>query len=271
MKQRHSQPASRARRAAPFVCLCLLLSLAGCRKDQTATTTTNNAAATANANAAAAQSPGETRCGVPYYPVRAGLEKQYRVTYERGAARAAAYTETYANIGPDSFTLRYQFPELSVDTGWNCTPEGMVALEYGKLDFAQKPTGFKMETVGRTGVTVPAAERWREGQEWRSSYEIRAELAGPQGASGRGSGTIEITNRVAGREQITVPAGSYDALKVESEMAMKLTVRVGQMTVPSNTSVRNTTWFAENVGMVKSVSAPGDFAGATTELVSIKQ
>ena len=269
MKQPHSRTESPARRAAAFVCLCLLLllSLAGCRKEQTATT---NDAAAANANAAPAQASGATKCGVPYYPVGAGLEKQYRVTYDRNAAPTATYTETYADIGPESFTLRYQFPELVVSTGWNCTPEGMVALEYGKLDSARQVTNFKMETVGRTGVTVPAAERWREGGEWRSSYEIRTEVAGPQGPSGRGSGTIEITNRVVGREQVTVPAGTYDALKVESTMAMKLTVRVGQMTVPTNTNLRNTSWFAENVGMVRAVSA-GDFAGATTELVSLKQ
>jgi hypothetical protein len=225
----------------------------------------------ANANAApAAQAAGETRCGVPYYPVRAGLEKQYRVTYERDAAPAATYTESYANIGPDSFTLRYRFAELSVDTGWNCAPEGMVALEYGKLDSARQNANFKMETVGRTGVTIPAAASWREGEGWRSSYDIRTELAGQQGASGRGSGTIEITNRVTGRERVTVPAGSYDALKVESTMAMKLIVRVGQLSQPTSTNVRNKSWFAENVGMVKSVSA-GDFAGATTELVGIKQ
>ncbi len=217
------------------------------------------------------QAAVETNCGVPYYPISAGLEKQYRVTYERNAAPAATYAETYADIGPDSFTLRYSFPELTVNTGWNCTPEGMVALEYGKLDFARQSTNFKMETVGRTGVTVPAAGQWREGGDWRSSYEIRTEMAGPQGASGRGSGTIEITNRVVSREQVSAPAGSYDALKVESTMAMKLTVTVGQMTVPTNTNVRNTTWFAENVGMGRSVSAPGDFAGATTELISLKQ
>ena len=269
MKQRHSQTASRARQAAAFVCLCVLLSSAGCRGEQT---TTTNSAAAANANAAPtqAQATGETKCGVPYYPVGASLEKQYRVTYDRNAAPTATYTETYADIGPDSFTLRYQFPELAVNTGWNCTPEGMVALEYGKLDSARQTTNFKMETVGRTGVTVPAAGRWREGGEWRSSYEIRTEIAGPQGPSGRGSGTIEITNRVVGRERVTVPAGTYDALKVESTMAMKLTVRVGQMTVPTNTNLRNTSWFAENVGMVRAVSA-GDFAGATTELVSLKQ
>ena len=165
--------------------------------------------AAANANAGPAQTGGETRCGVPYYPVRAGLEKQYRVTYERNAAPTATYTESYTNIGPDSFTLRYQFPELTVNTGWNCTDEGMIALEYGNLDSArQRSTGFRMETVGRSGVTVPAAERWREGYEWRSSYEIRAEIAGPQGPSGRGSGTIEIANRIVGREQVAVPAGS---------------------------------------------------------------
>lgn len=269
MKQRHSRTSSRTRRAAFLVCLCLLVSLAGCRRGE-APPATNNAG-TANANAPATQSSGETKCGVPYYPVRAGLEKEYRVTYERDAAPAAAYTESYASIKPDSFTLRYRFPEITVNTGWNCSPEGMVALEYGRLDSARQQSGFKMETVGRTGLTVPAAERWREGEEWRSSYEIRAEIAGPQGPGGRGSGTIEITNRVVGREQVTVPAGTYDALKVESTMAMKLTVRVGQMTVPTNTSARNTSWFAENVGMVKSVSAPGDFPGSTTELVSIKQ
>lgn len=267
MEQRHSRPASRARLAAAFACLCLLLSLAGCRGEQAPTT---NGAAATNANAAPAQPSGETKCGVPYYPVRAGLEKQYRVTYDRNAAPAATYTEGYADIGPDSFALRYRFPEMAVSTGWNCTSEGMVALEYGKLESARQATNFKMETVGRTGVTVPSAERWREGGEWRSSYEIRTEIAGPQGPSARGSGTIEITNRVTGREQITVPAGTYDALKVESTMTMKLTVRVGQMTQPTTTSLRNTSWFAENVGMVKAVSA-GDFAGATTELVGLKQ
>lgn len=268
MEQRHPQTAPRSRRAASVACLCLLLSVAGCRRGQAPT---DNASAV-NANAAPTQAAaGETRCGVPYYPISAGLEKQYRVTYERNAAPAATYTETYADIGPDSFTLRYSFPEMTVNTGWNCTPEGMVALEYGRLDTARRQTGFKMETVGRTGVTVPAAERWREGEEWRSSYEIRTEIAGPQGASGRGSGTIEITNRVVGRERVTVPAGAFDALKVESTMVMKLSVRVGQMTVPTNTNVRNTSWFAENAGMVKSVSAPGDFAGATTELVSLKR
>lgn len=270
VKERHSQTAAAARRAAAFACLCmLLLSSAGCRREQTAAT--NSAATTnANANAAPARASGETKCGVPYYPVSAGLEKQYRVTYDRNAAPDATYMETYADVGPASFTLRYQFPEAAVSTGWNCAPEGMVALEYGKLDSARQATNFKMETVGHTGVTVPAAERWREGGEWRSSYEIRTEIAGPQGPSARGSGTIEITNRVTGREQITVPAGTYDALKVESTMTMRLTVRVGQIIEPTSTSLRNTSWFAENVGMVKAASA-GDFAAATTELVSLKQ
>ncbi len=122
----------------------------------------------------------------------------------------------------------------------------------------------------RTGVTGPEG-RFVIAQLPPGVYEIRAEIAGPQGPGGRGSGTIEITNRVVGREQVTVPAGTYDALKVESTMAIKMSVRVGQMTVPANRNVRNTNWFAENVGMVKSISAPGDFAGATTELVSLKR
>ena len=228
-----------------------------------------------NANVSATPAPTAvaTLCGVPYYPVRAGLEKQYRVSYSTRGLPPATYTETHADITADSFKLRYAFPDLTVDTGWNCTPEGMVALEYGKLDFAREQnTRFKLETVGRSGVTVPATPVWRVGGTWKSRYEIKSTIsAGQKGEpQGEGTGTIEIENRIIGEEEVTVAAGKFRALKVESVFKMQMTVRVSTMSVPTSTDMKNISWFAEGVGMVKAEST-GDFAGATTELVSLKQ
>ena len=270
-----TRPRSRALptlRPALLAGLCLLLALAGCRRE---TPPAANSGAS-SANAAATPSPAAaaaTLCGAPYYPVRAGLEKQYRVTYAKGGLPPATYTETHADITPDSFKLRYTFPDLTVDTGWNCTPDGMVALEYGKLDFAREQnTRFKLDTVGRTGVTVPAAALWRIGGTWSSRYDIKSTIsAGQKGEpQGEGTGTIEIANRIVGEEEVTVAAGKFRALKVESIFKMKMTVRVGTMSVPTSTDMKNLTWFAEGVGMVKAETT-GDLAGATTELVSLKQ
>lgn len=277
MKQRHSHQTPRPRvgtranaRPATLAVLCLLVALAGCRGEPPAA---SSGAANANAAPTPAPAAAATLCGAPYYPVRAGLEKQYRVTYATRGLPPAVYTETHADITPESFKLRYAFPDLTVDTGWNCTPEGMVALEYGKLDFAREQhTRFKLETVGRTGVTVPAAARWRVGETWASRYEIKSTIsAGVKGEPpGEGTGSIEIANKIVGEEEITVAAGRFRALKVESVFKMEMTVRVGKMSVPTSTDMKNLSWFAEGVGMIKAEST-GDFAGATTELVGLKQ
>ncbi|MCA1614024.1 MAG: hypothetical protein LC800_07710 [Acidobacteria bacterium] len=274
MNQPHSQTPPRLRahasaRPATLAALCLLLALAGCRRGQPPADS-----GASNANAAASSTPAAaTLCGAPYYPVRAGLEKQYRVTYATRGLPPAVYTETHADIAPDSFKLRYSFPDLTVDTGWNCTPEGMVALEYGKLDFAREQnTKFKLETVGRTGVTVPSAERWRVGATWASRYDIKSTIStGQQGEPpGEGAGTIEIANKIVGEEEVTVAAGKFRALKVESVFQMQMTVRVGKVRMPTSTDMKNISWFAEGVGMIRAEST-GDFAGATTELVSLKR
>lgn len=258
-------------RATWLLCLCLLLALAGCRRESPPAADSG----ASNANVAASSTPAAvaTLCGAPYYPVRAGMEKEYRVTYSTRGLPPAVYTETHADITADSFKLRNAFPDLTVDTGWNCTPDGMIALEYGKLDFAREQnTRFKLETVGRSGVTVPAAPVWRVGGTWKSRYDIKSTIsAGRKGEpQGDGTGTIEIANRVIGEEEVTVAAGKFRALKVESVFKMQMTVRVGTVTMPTSTDMKNVSWFAEGVGMVKAEST-GDLAGATTELVSLKQ
>jgi hypothetical protein len=224
----------------------------------------------ANAQQPQQQSP-QTACGVPYYPVRAGLERQYRTAQTAPGVAPEVYTESFADIGPESFTLRSAYPQLTVNTGWRCTREGMLALEQSNLRFADARSGVRAETTARSGVTIPAAERWRVGESWETGYEISVSLPpSATGPGGTGAGTFGAKSRITGEETVTVPAGTFRALKVESVIDMRLTLRVGQATVPSNTKAKDTTWFAEGVGKIKSVTS-SDFAVATTELLAVKQ
>ena len=76
---------------------------------------------------------------------------------------------------------------------------------------------------------------------------------------------INITNRtVEALEQITVPAGSFEAFKINSEMSAKASI--------INRSSTSTEWLAKGIGMVKSESynKKGELE-SYTELLSIQE
>ncbi len=76
---------------------------------------------------------------------------------------------------------------------------------------------------------------------------------------------INITNRtVKALEQITVPAGSFEAFKINSEMSAKASI--------INRSSTSTEWLAKGIGMVKSESynKKGELE-SYTELLSIQE
>lgn len=258
-----------ARRLLPLALAALLLSTACQKSPQTAPP--NNAAQTANAGGGAATpAPAQpSACDLLFYPVKEGAERRYRITYSDKRAQPVTFTESSAGVRADSYTQRLAFPGLTVETGWRCTGEGLLALEFANYNFAQKGAGFKFETLERSGVTLPPDERWREGETWASRYEVKAQTtAGPDNrATGEGQGTVDVASRVVGRELVAVAAGSYDTLRVDSTVTLKLTVKAGPATVPVNVNIKSSAWYAPTVGMVKS-TAGGDLGAATTELVS---
>lgn len=250
----------------------LLLLAAGCQETprEGSQTNANDGAATPGAPAAPPAATASA-CDLPYFPVREGLERKYRTEHKGGGFPTTEYAETYVNVSADSFTQRMTFPELTMETGWKCTSEGILSLEFASFNFSQRSAGFKFEVVEREGVTYPSKERWRAGESWSSRYVVRAQpTAGPGGAVlGEGRGTVEVSSRVVGDEKVTVPAGAFDALKVETTISMNLNVQAGGASMPFKTSIKNETWFAEGTGLVKS-TASGDMGTATTELLSFK-
>jgi hypothetical protein len=72
-----------------------------------------------------------------------------------------------------------------------------------------------------------------------------------------------------GTESVTVPAGTFDAIKIQASSTVEILVPFGNEQVPMKYSGTSITWYAPGVGFVKSIenwdlgSAPYT---ATTEL-----
>jgi hypothetical protein len=215
-----------------------------------------------------ASSAATGACNNPYYPVKANAQWKYRVTYQTGGLAPSEFTQSYTNITANGFTERRVFPNLTVENGWTCSSEGLLAAQFANLNTGG-PSQFKFETLKSSGVTVPAAATLKVGATWNNGYEVKAQIS-TGNTTNQAQGKITQAHKIVGQESVTVPAGTYNAFKVETDFSMALSIVVGGVTVPTNFNFKVTSWFAPNVGLVKSVTASEALA-ATTELQSLTQ
>jgi hypothetical protein len=198
-------------------------------------------------------------CDHPYFPVRATSRWSYRI---QGAV-ASDFVETHMPTSPTGFLVRMAFPDVSVDSEWRCGPDGLTALQASRLSTAQTQLRFVSTSV--TGVTFPPADRWTPGSSWTTAYEVQGDPSAVGGNLARGK--ITVTSTVAGEESVSVPAGSYTAMKVTQHTTLDLSVTVRDFSAPMNISFESTSWFARGVGMVKTVGG-GELGESTTELTA---
>jgi hypothetical protein len=175
----------------------------------------------------------ESRCSLPHYPVTAGDVNEYRTTSRQLDAEGAVvatestvYREEVLSVENGRFRVLTTTQGNATDSVWLCTEEGL------SLKIDDVP-GMK---ITATGPTIPA--RIEAGLEWTQVFE----------SSGEGfTQKLTTVNRVTGREQVTVIAGTFEAFRVDYEIE---TIATG---APPSV-VRGTQWFAPEVGLVKSTS-----------------
>ena len=118
-----------------------------------------------------------------------------------------------------------------------------------------------MTTVSSTGVTLPT--NISAGGAW--SQQAQMEFTSVKGSVNL---TLNYSFKGSGLEQITVTAGSFNAMKVEVNVTSQATV-AGRTT---NIIVDGFDWYVPNVGVVKSsytVQVNGaPYPGTTAELQS---
>jgi hypothetical protein len=259
--------------------LLITIFLAGCSTPSvpptnSQTTETEQTTATDSPAQAAATSEGSTPaaqglCTNTYYPVREGATWMYKST--GGAAGEYSFTDTITAVRDEGFTLSTQIGELTRTQEWTCTAEGLAALQLGGAPAAMlnsQNIQLNLDVNNASGVTFPS--QINPGDQWQQTLDVTGNVT-MMNEEAEATGSAQMNFSAIGNESVTVPAGSFDALRVEVSVTLNINATYEGITLPVTFSGDYTYWFAPGVGWVKA-SGTGNALGTsfsdTTELQS---
>jgi hypothetical protein len=211
----------------------------------------------ASNKAGTASSPGSgstsaASCYNSYYPVSETERLDYRCTFT-GRIPPYTYFVNFTGLSGSAFTRHQESSDSSVDDAlWTCLKTGLSSSKFG--DYSLPENRLKLVTSKTTGVALPAAERWQKGMKWETTYTVSGQLTfqgAPQPVDVKG--TVTVANEIALEEKVIVPAGTYTALKVVSVYSQRLGLK-DTTGMPFSITFKVNSWYARDVGMVKSAS-----------------
>lgn len=176
-----------------------------------------------------ASMPENDVCGNPYYPVVDGTRWVYQ-------GSEGQFTHTISTSAPDTFTITVESGDDTFIIQGFCS-EGDISLlnvPGNSLSYTGSSGGSSMTTTSNEGVSLPGDIQL--GDDW--SQTIGVEVAAGNLSQ---SFTIETTYTALGYEAVSVPAGTFEALKIEQSSDMG----------SPNPTIQHL-WYVQGVGLVKS-------------------
>src|SRR5215208_1847844 len=208
-------------------------------------------------------------CTNAYYPTRSGATWTYKST--GGPGGEYSFTDTITAVRDDGFTLSTQIGDLTRTQEWTCTTEGLAALQLGGAPAAMlnsQNIQLNLDVNNATGVTFPV--QINPSDQWQQNSNVTGKAIAFN-EEAEAAGTVQMSFNAVGRESVTVPAGTFDALKVDVDVTLNIDANYEGITLPVSFTGDYTYWFAPNVGWVKA-SGTGTILGSsfsdTTELQS---
>ena len=208
-------------------------------------------------------------CTNVYYPVRQGATWTYKST--GGPAGEYSFTDTITSVREDGFTLSTQIGDIIRAQEWTCSAEGLAALQLGGAPAAMlnsQNIQLNLDVINGTGVTFPS--QINAGDRWQQTLDVQGNVT-MMNEEAEATGTAQMNFSAIGNESVTVPAGTFEALKVEVDVTLNVNATYQGITLPVSFTGDYTYWFAPNVGWVKA-SGTGNALGSsftdTTELQS---
>jgi len=210
-----------------------------------------------------------TLCTNAYYPVREGAIWNYKST--GGPAGEYVFTDTITSVREDGFTLSTQIADLTRSQEWTCKPEGLVALQLGGAPTAMlnsQNIQLNLDVKNSSGVTFPS--QMNVGDQWQQNVDVQGNVS-VANEEAEATGNAQMNFAATGKEGVTVPAGTFDALKISVEISLDINAAYEGITLPVTFSGEYTYWFVPDVGWVKATGT-GNVLGSsfseTTELQS---
>jgi hypothetical protein len=212
---------------------------------------------------------GQVLCTNTYYPTRQGATWTYKST--GGPAGEYSFTDTITSARTDGFTLSTQIGNITRTQEWTCTAEGLAALQLGGAPAAMlnsQNIQLDLDISNATGVTFPS--QINPGDQWQQTLDVQGNVT-MMNEEAQATGNAQMNFSAVGNESVTVPAGTFEALKVEVGVTLNIDASYEGITLPVSFTGEYVYWFAPNVGWVKSTGT-GNVLGSsftdTTELQS---
>ncbi len=194
------------------------------------------------------------QCQNDYWPVAQGTYRKYEMKAENNDT----ITETITRVRDDGFDVRMDFGSGAIlENSWECKNDGLIYLDKGKnITLSTKETQmFEGKVESMNGVTIPA--NLKPGQMW----DQKVVYIGTNPSTDKkilGRSTISRSCKAVDFEQVQVPAGTFEALKVECsikyELSFGLDERLKKLIPAMSFNSQDTQWMVAGVGVIKSVS-----------------
>lgn len=198
-------------------------------------------------------------CAHPYFPVSPTIQRKYATTYRTGMP-PMTHIERFSAITDSGFTQELEFVIGDFERVWTCTADGLINSEPGNLS-----TEVRMKTEKSSGVTLLPFEQLKPAAAWQRHFDMRGTMPVLEGSEVWG--TIDLHFHVIGPGPITVPAGSFEAMKIGFTQVQRFNMKHEGKESPIHSVLKGTLWYVEDVGLVKTEIE----TAAVTELVAFKK
>lgn len=231
------------------------LSLSGCGQDRRPSPAPRNA----SERGQTAASPSAGDCYNSFFPAIPDETLEYESTFSNNLS-AYSYSVTFTDLSDTAFIQHQEVTGGSapawygsaLDRNWMCQPEGLLPTDYA--DLSRPESRLKLETLESTGVAVSRPDRWVKGAKWSCRFSVRGQMSfvgAPTPVDVEG--TVTVASEIVAQEQVDIPAGLYEALKVHSIYDQALTMK-GKASMPIKMTFAVLSWYSRDVGLVKLVS-----------------
>ena len=236
----------------------------------------NNNSATGNESGQTSNTPSEQNnnasntgsgnCYNEYYPVKSGVSWAY--TMNSSLTGEDSFTRSILDVNDTGFTDQDTWAIGTVRTGsWTCDNGNLTALSLGGLaTVSASEQTFVATSQESSGVTYPSP--MDVGTSWSQHLTISGDMVVTEGMSGTTTAEATQSCTAVGEESVSVPAGTFDAMKLNCTTAITVTLDIEGMAMePTTINATSDMWFVKGVGMVKTVDN-NDLTSATIELTS---
>jgi hypothetical protein len=196
-------------------------------------------------------------CANPYYPAVPNASRIYKSS---GTPKGEyTLTETTTEVRADGFTVLTDYGTNVKSIEWSCDSEGLRVYSTGNekmqgLEVDSDQFQLEVTIKNPAGVTLPA--KIETGDSWVQSFDFDS-TGTIGGNTTTGTGTSTSTYKAHGVESITTPAGTFQAMKIQSETEEDIQATFNSLAMNSSNAYQTIYWFVEGVGLVRSETTGG--------------